>query len=804
MSDFADLLFEAEKLTHEIEETTELPKVDRSLRQVLEASNELYTRVAQVGAKDIQANLLLGSKGVDLPRIAQKLDIISSKRTFESVEPVDDVDITACLENEMRNCVLSTIEEEHKKCFGAIMEQSWEHIQGEWKQEKRKILNAMIGPSGNFITLGKQKPTFVEPSVGSALMGKEETVYASKLIEYNLALSRGLSKPNAVLFFAKTSEEFNDSKVNEMWEMIKYMSELPSFPHGSDPVAIRGTDAIIETMANQGRKYLENRYKVYMSNIINENLLRAQRGGIPGTYPLVKSFVGIRLQGEYLGLQDGQIDERPLWPMVYYCLRSGDLGAALHCLKAASVDCQNLIKILELKLNNRPRTEIFKHEDTVKFDYRRFIRNSTDPFKRIVWAVLGCCDALDEHTEVAKTADDYLWLKLSLVRIDVPKEDHVDYKELQKTIIDEYGETHYDAINQPHLYFQVLVLTGQFEAAFEFLSRIERYRVHAVHMAIALNEIYLLAGPSDCASPLLSIDPADPKPFRRLNIVRLIMIYVRKFELICYNETLHYFYLLNKFSDSNGTSMYMICVSDLVQESREYERFFGKVQRSGVRTKGLLDEFYNPEVTPERVANLVAGQLVDKGLFEDAIDLYDIANNQPEVLSLFCTLLSQVVHLPPQEGSLRNRIHSRVRELYSRYCSDGFKCPPNIVASFTALKDLLVFFDHYHAKQYMMALKNLIDLQLVPLRVEDLDERVSNFKKLNVDVCKVLPDVLLATMNILYEQYQKIKANEFIPSRLKDLSVDAQLEDIRNQAKVITNFTGMLPYRMPGDTNSRL
>lgn len=70
----------------------------------------------------------------------------------------------------------------------------------------------------------------------------------------------------------------------------------------------------------------------------------------------------------------------------------------------------------------------------------------------------------------------------------------------------------------------------------------------------------------------------------------------------------------------------MICVGDLVQESRGYERFFGKIQPNGIRTKGLLDEFHNPEVTPEKVANLVAEQLVGKGLFEDAIDLYDIAN----------------------------------------------------------------------------------------------------------------------------------------------------------------------------------
>ena len=70
-----------------------------------------------------------------------------------------------------------------------------------------------------------------------------------------------------------------------------------------------------------------------MTNIVNENVLLAQRGGVPGTYPLVRSFVGVRLQGEYVGLQDGYIDERPLWPMVYYCLRCGDYAAALHCLK---------------------------------------------------------------------------------------------------------------------------------------------------------------------------------------------------------------------------------------------------------------------------------------------------------------------------------------------------------------------------------------------------------------------------------------------------------------------------------------
>lgn len=155
-------------------------------------------------------------------------------------------------------------------------------------------------------------------------------------------------------------------------------------------------------------------------------------GGIPGTYNLVKSFVGIRLQGEYMGLQDGMIDGRPLWPMVYYCLRSGDINAALHCIATSNCpDCQDLIAALESKYKNPEHPDNVKLESTVRFQYRRFIRNSTDPFKRIVWCVVGCCDTIDEHSEVARTADDYLWLKLSLVRVDYDKDDHIKYEDLQ-------------------------------------------------------------------------------------------------------------------------------------------------------------------------------------------------------------------------------------------------------------------------------------------------------------------------------------------------------------------------------------
>lgn len=104
------------------------------------------------------------------------------------------------------------------------------------------------------------------------------------------------------------------------------------------------------------------------------------------------------------------------------------------------------------------------------------------------------------------------------------------------------------------------------------------------------------------------------------------MLYVRKFELSSIEEAVHYFFLLNHLYNKDGTNVYSRCVSDLAQESREYERLFGRIQRNGIRTKGFLDQFKHPEVSVEKLAAQIAEELKDKALFEDAVDMYDLSN----------------------------------------------------------------------------------------------------------------------------------------------------------------------------------
>ena len=64
-------------------------------------------------------------------------------------------------------------------------------------------------------------------------------------------------------------------------------------------------------------------------------------------------------------------------------------------------------------------------------------------------------------------------------------------------------------------------------------------------------------------------------------------------------------------------------------------------------------------------------------------------------------------------------------------------------------------------------------------------------------------------MNILYEQYKEIRATQSSSSSKFGLinensSEDKLCNEIRQKAKTLITYAGMLNYRMPGDTTARL
>jgi nuclear pore complex protein Nup93 len=304
-------------------------------------------------------------------------------------------------------------------------------------------------------------------------------------------------------------------------------------------------------------------------------------------------------------------------------MRCGDNKSALKCLETFLPDQKDIISAFEEMLKNPDCKINSKVKSMIKMQYKQHKIRMSDPYKKTVFAILGSCN---EQSELTSSFEDYLWMQLYLIsNVSTDSADKLTLPTLQRMILEQWGENYFKADEQPQRYFEVLTLTGQFEAAIEFLSRFERFRTHAVHFALALNELHLITGPRNIQEPLLSVDIEDPKPMRRLNLARLVMLYVQKFEISDPSEALQYYYFLRHLTDSDSRNLFLTCVTDLVVENLNYELIFGKMQLSGIRTKGLIDQF-DAVVNIQAACNSIADEFVKKGLFEDAIKMYDLAD----------------------------------------------------------------------------------------------------------------------------------------------------------------------------------
>ncbi|KAM4721844.1 nuclear pore complex protein Nup93 [Rhinophrynus dorsalis] len=807
---FGELLQQAEQLAAETEGVTELPHVERNLQEIQQAGERLrsrtMTRTSQESA-NVKASVLLGSRGLDISHISQRLESLSAATTFEPLEPVKDTDIQGFLKNEKDNALLSAIEESRRRTFAMAEEYHRESMLVEWEQVKQRILHTLLASGEDALDFTQDSETsYITESgaPGRSSLDNVEMAYARQIYVYNEKVVSGHLQPSLVDLCSSATERLDDKNVTDLWAMVKQMTDIPLVPV-SDTLKSRCSVQMQMAFVRKALNFLEKSYKNYTEMRVFANLQQAQLGGVPGTYHLVRSFLNIRLPAPFPGLQDGEVEGYPVWALIYYCMRCGDLMAAQQVVNRAQHQLGEFKNCFQEYVHSEDRRLSPATENKLRLHYRRAVRASTDPYKRAVYCIIGHCDVADNHSEVADKTEDFLWLKLNQVCFEDDAsnspQDRMTLPQFQKQLFEDYGESHFAINQQPFLYFQVLFLTAQFEAAIAFLFRLERTRCHAVHVALALFELKLLLKSSGQSAQLLSQEAGDPTGVRRLNFVRLLMLYTRKFEPTDPREALQYFYFLRNERDSQGESMFLRCVSELVIESGEFDMLLGKLEKDGSRKPGAIDKFTR-DTKP--IISQVASVAEHKGLFEEAAKLYDLAKNPDKVLELTNKLLSPVISQVSAPQSNRERLKTMALAIAERYRAQGVSAEKSINATFYLLLDLITFFDEYHAGHIDLAFDVIERLKLVPLSQDSVEERVAAFRNFSDEIRHNLSEILLATMNILFTQYKRLKGSG--PSTLG--RPQRMLEDkdsvLRSQARALITFAGMIPYRMSGDTNARL
>lgn len=110
------------------------------------------------------------------------------------------------------------------------------------------------------------------------------------------------------------------------------------------------------------------------------------------------------------------------------------------------------------------------------------------------------------------------------------------------------------------------------------------------------------------------------------------------FSINCIVVFINFLFLSSNKRDPDGRNLFLTCVSDLAIECRDYDLLFGKMQRNGIRSRGLIDQFESIEIDVRKACGLVGDELIKRGLFEDAIKLYDLAGVSLKIIFIIFIL----------------------------------------------------------------------------------------------------------------------------------------------------------------------
>jgi nuclear pore complex protein Nup93 len=213
---------------------------------------------------------------------------------------------------------------------------------------------------------------------------------------------------------------------------------------------------------------------------------------------------------------------------------------------------------------------------------------------------------------------------------------------------------------------------------------------------------------------------------------------------------------------------------------------------------GAIDKFTS-EGEANLIISLVAEEMENKGLIEEAIKLYDLSRNYQRVLELSNKLISQVVTEVNVANSNRDRLKNMVMTIALRYKTETTSntkaaVPKSIMNTFFLLTDLLTFFDFYHAENWDVAYETLCKLQVLPQVSQSVELKVKDFIAYSEEIKRNFPDIILAAMTIISNLYDRISRFDFLFCSLNKAEALLVLNN-SNFSKIIEQRTLVSEFR---------
>eukprot|EP01087_Luapelamoeba_hula_P017487 TRINITY_DN5517_c0_g1_i2.p1 TRINITY_DN5517_c0_g1~~TRINITY_DN5517_c0_g1_i2.p1 ORF type:complete len:803 (-),score=83.30 TRINITY_DN5517_c0_g1_i2:135-2543(-) len=744
--------------------------IQRSAEQIDETSRRLAAKTAlSEDASKNKGRYLLATKGFDAEKLAQNLNSISLKSTFEPLEPLGDTDLESYLRTEHDNMVLTAIQEAKKETVDNFRHTFTSSMEADWESTKHVLLGALTN---------KQTKTPVAPRPtgprGMPVDPTRRTKTTDEQLRYLRVVEKlrehlGTKTPLALcrLFGAVDTRR---PEIRASWLMLSsLLGDKGTLTEGVFRERYLTQDpGLKRELMDSMRRHYEQAYIKFMKETIQFQPTIAQIGGEHNILSTVRGYCGIKVDAHKTRYLEMTAKGEAPWPIIYYCLRAGEPGAVQKFIASQQLETmvQPFSSLLNDYINHKPNLDNQRSTQV-----RHILRSSPDPYKKAAYNIVTKLES--QHTsELTDSIEDWLWYRLSLMN------GQEGLVALQKALSNEAGGHHRTPTNN----FIIMLTLQHFEDAVGYLYECEGYQVAAVHMAIALNFYGLLRRPQDCGSGMKAdqrIRSQDDQGNSVLNVDLILRKYIFEVTMWEGDDALAYLCLITEEPAK------IEALAHLILTTRNIDLFVGSILPGGRRKDGLL-----PHCLPRPVVNAVAEtaaiQSEKQGDYLDAIRLHDLVNNQAAAVELINSRLSQLL---TQSGPARQAVLDVISTLNINFTDP--RVSQKAIGTLRRLRALAAFFDAYQTNHYYDALRQLETIDLLPLDTGDVGRRVGEFNDLEPAIRRNMGEILMAATLTIYALFKSLqnKAPSAIGEQEKHL--------LRSKVRAVVAYAGSIPYQTP-------
>ncbi|EFC48642.1 nucleoporin nup93 [Naegleria gruberi] len=810
--DLMDLLDRSQQL---------LPVVDNFIQKDLESIHEQSKKLIQKTARgDVQSkgDYLLAAHGFDVEKYRRTVSRLDLKQAFEPLEPIGETDIEGYLKHEHDMILLSSVEESKRHTSSCFYKNFNDHLEDDWKSAKESLMKTLnlhkayqsqqfrpslglndsvrkpskyssfIVSSGNstpFSSPINQNTTLMAPTPKRGKTTMDERMIAYSTVVYNINKTMKADQTTRIIDqFSEAAKYIEESvarkrEVTECWRLLSFMINENNV-HGeiSQKDLLRGA-----------KEYMETSYVQYIKDLLGIE------GEVPDKLKLIEQFVAETTKNilpEHLG---ESINGNYIWPVLFYCLRCGFIEEALRFTNDhIAYFSQVIISALENKKEAQTSSSSSLEQQLHEL-YRKIPPNRL--FQHAVYLVLGRCDVKKTIPQIFSKTEDFMWLKLSIIRDD----SNYTLQDLQK-IVTSHGPKHFCPKKNSLLYFKLLLCTLQFERAIQYLCsrQSEGYHVEAVHFAFTLYFYDLLNVSEDTSAPLLT-----EKDGCQLNFHFLIKDYIRIFAHTDPCIAASYFYIFYKRDEKKK---YFKSIKELIIEGKDVSVLLGHVDIDGKLKNGFLHYFLDSFDFLE-LAESCAQLYNEAGRYRDSVDIYsmallynfslmpDLSVDTPNrlkkyihsILAIMIDELSQVL----TGGENREEVKQLASKVFKNFTDNKIlqiieQSNKKNFETFKMLLSLTKVFDSFLNRNYDRTLADLQQLQIVPFKKQELES--ISLRQLDKKIQKKLPDILFVAMCTLCHLHSSSRSHS--------------QNEIKDMASNVMSFAGLNEELVSSDVTTQL